>query len=329
MTSIDNIYRLSGQVSALAVLERFERLANVLGVEATTWRAYGSGERERPGGIPALRKYIAKRESEMEIFSLVTSKRVLAEADRQNDGSWRLTYYNFDADAAWIARGISGLRSVSSEPELIDACVHRGAYGTPDFPLTTPIAAQNYAVLVTDAQVADAYDDPLVFWKAWDSVETIDGRKLCVRALRALDYERWLGETFERTMALARAAKPGLTVFPIVQLTGLEGPWWDYGDVQDEKAGWPMLDLVGYVEDAKTIEYAAKPNHDGHVLIQELQTLKSIARRGQTRDGKPVEVVRVVFADEAQARAEKRPLLDVGVRVYYLDKAGELVELTS
>lgn len=328
MPDIDLVLRFPGTLKPLDILDRFERLAAELKIKASTWAASNSGDSERPGGLRELRKYISKHEAQITIFSLSKPGRSFGSASIRR-GVWQVTFLNDKADAKGVEQAVRTLRLFASDPDLIDGYVYRGAYGTRSFPLVPPIAGDSYAVLVTDEQVAEAYDDPTVFWKAWDHVETLGQRKLCTRALDALRWERWLGETFERTMALARAAKPKRTQFPIVQLVGGEEPWWEFGDVQDEKAGWPMLDLVGYEPKTETLEYAAKPRHRGHVLIQELQNLKAIVEDGKTPDGKPVKTVRAVFLDEAQARAEKRPLLDVGVEVYYLDKTDELIQLTS
>jgi len=43
--------------------------------------------------------------------------------------------------------------------------------------------------------------------------------------------------------------------------------------------------------------------------------------------GPPVKTVRIVFLDGWAAKQEKRPLLDIGCRVYPYDTQGELVEL--
>jgi hypothetical protein len=74
---------------------------------------------------------------------------------------------------------------------------------------------------------------------------------------------------------------------------------------------------------------AAKPGPRGHVLLQEIDTIRQLVGRGKTRDKKPVKCVRVVFLDEATARIEKRPLLDVGAKVYFMGTEGELVELVE
>ncbi len=46
-------------------------------------------------------------------------------------------------------------------------------------------------------------------------------------------------------------------------------------------------------------------------------------------DGRPVDEVHVYFHLEATARAERRPLLDGGVRVYFLGPGAELVEVVD
>jgi len=49
----------------------------------------------------------------------------------------------------------------------------------------------------------------------------------------------------------------------------------------------------------------------------------------QDRAGNPVDCVRIVFLEEWMAR-ERRPLLDVGARVFFMDrKTGDLVEITD
>jgi hypothetical protein len=48
------------------------------------------------------------------------------------------------------------------------------------------------------------------------------------------------------------------------------------------------------------------------------------------RDGHPVDTVRVVFAEEWMAHRERRPLLDVGARVYFMDRnTGRDIEITG
>ena len=46
--------------------------------------------------------------------------------------------------------------------------------------------------------------------------------------------------------------------------------------------------------------------------------------------GRPVDTVRIVFLEEWMARRERRPLLDVGARVFFMDpRTGRDVEVTD
>lgn len=318
---------LAPSLSALEALDVFEQLVQRMAITPRTWSATNIGQEPRAGGFAELRSYVTKHKTKVRSFGVVQDPKVIRAHCWKQFGPWEADVSAFTADEAWVEKAIDALRDAVEYHGLESAEVTRPAQ--PVFAPHPPIAKACYAVLTTDAQVTDSYDDPTVFWEAWDKIEPIGKFKLCTRALTALTEDYWLGETFENTMAMVRAAKPKLTGYTgWYQPTKASAPWWHYGDVQDEKAGWPLLDFVGYDPKTRTMEYAAKPNHPGHLLLQEIMTLMNLVD-GKTRDGQPIEVVRAVFLDEKQARAEKRPLLDNDIKVYFLGKAGELVELTS
>jgi hypothetical protein len=328
-TSVDLDLRLelSPSLSALQALDVFEHLVQRMAITPRTWSATDTGQAPRAGGFSELRSYVIKHSAKVEAFGVVQERKVIRAHCWKQFGPWNAKVSAFTADEPWMQEAIGALRDAVEYRGLESAELTHPAQ--PVFAPHPPIAKACYAVLTTDAQVTASYDDPTVFWESWDKIEPIGKFKLCTRALTALTAAYWLGETFENTMAMVRAAKPKLTGYTgWYQPTKANAPWWHYGDVQDEKAGWPLLDFVGYDPKTRTLEYAAKPNHPGHLLLQEIMTLMNLVD-GKTRDGQPIEVVRVVFLDEKQARAEKRPLLDNDIKVYYLGKAGELVELTS
>lgn len=230
----------------------------------------------------------------------------------------------------WLHLLVDLARSVVEAPGFVRAQVHRGSLATPDFPLFPPLAGANHLVTVTDAGVAEAYDRPDAFWHAWDEIEAHGDIKVCVRALDQVGELEWLGRTFEDSMEMARAARPGKTRFCRPVVSEWMGPWWEFGDPQREKAGEPVLSPVGYDPATRTVEYSGFVPPGQHVLIQEIQNLRVLLRKKKDPGGRSVDAVRVVFFDEAMARAEKRPLLDIGVRVYFMDPAtGGLVELTE
>jgi len=213
-----------------------------------------------------------------------------------------------------------------------------------EFPPQPPLARYNHVVTVSDAEVADAYDEPDAFWQCWDRVERVGDQRVCIRALGKLEVRDWLAETFESTMYLARIAKPKRTIYLTPHRGGPApaafAPWWKYGDIiADERAGYPALSFVGYDPSTRTVEYAgfctntdiAKGGPDPrHVLIREIHEIRALVKAKKDRDGHPVDTVRIVFAEEWMARRERRPLLDVGARVFFMDrKAGNDIEVTD
>lgn len=209
------------------------------------------------------------------------------------------------------------------------------------FPPLPPLARCNHIVTVTESQVADAYDDPDAFWRCWDRVERVGKLRVCIRGLHDLDDEAWLARTFESTMHLARVAKPGQTMYSTPwhgPQSAAFAPWWEYGDIiADERAGYPALSFVGYDPSTRTVEYAgfctttdiAKGGPDPrHVLIREIHEVRALVKAKKDREDRPVDTVRIVFAEEWMARRERRPLLDVGARVFFMDrKTGLDVEI--
>jgi hypothetical protein len=94
--------------------------------------------------------------------------------------------------------------------------------------------------------------------------------------------------------------------------------------------GGSALELVGYDGKRKIVEYAGVIGGDRrHVLIREIHQLRALVQAGALDDGRQVAAVHVVFPDAASARQERRPLLDVGAKVFHLAPSGKTVELTD
>jgi hypothetical protein len=183
---------------------------------------------------------------------------------------------------------------------------------------------------VTDGEVVDAYEDPAVFWRAWEKIEPYGDKKLCLRALDDLDLVDWLGKTFETTMALARAAKPEKTGYATLRPSPMLSAWWDFGPWEEDKAGEPTLSPVRYDEPTRMIEFAAYVPPQRHVLIQEIQMIRTLALKKKDGKGRPIDEIQIVFigdAAEATARAERRPLRDVGARTFFMRPDGTRVEV--
>jgi hypothetical protein len=201
-----------------------------------------------------------------------------------------------------------------------------------------PIARTNHFVITTEAEVADAYDDPEAFWCAWQTIDMIGEHRLCTRGLADLDEYAWLARTFESTMHMARSAKADLTTYYLKPYWKEEfAAWWEFGDYRAEKAGYPALAPVGYDPDTRAFEmfgfitktplYLGGPE-PRHVLIREIYELRKLARRKQVREGQPLDAVNVVWAERWMAMSERRPLLDVGAKVFYMDGDKQRIPVT-
>jgi len=201
-----------------------------------------------------------------------------------------------------------------------------------------PIARLRHAVSTTEDEVRAAYDDPSVFWSAWSTVLEAGDRRLCIRAANESEVRNYLARTFNDNMALAHHARPGLTEYRLPDLRLQKrlqkeySDWWELGPVADEKAGLPALTFLGHDPSADVFHYSGFIQRDGkeengRVQLRELIEVKDrcYSDEGEDAPGR----VHVVFLEEWMARQERRPLLDVGARVFYYAKDGTKVEVTE
>jgi hypothetical protein len=307
----------------------------------------GMGGEDVPGTQDDLEQRIAKLgPEEAHYFAMVTTDKTHLSFSRGVGGrpTWSIRG-NYPSENLPKVRWMEAMAKLSIAAAHIRgfqyAVLTRSELSWAEFPPQPPLARYNHIVTVTESEVAEAYDDPDSFWRCWERVEQVGNLHICIRGLEDLDDEAWLARTFESTMHLARIAKPGKTRY-LTPYRGAEpaafAPWWEYGDIiADERAGYPALSFVGYDPSTRTVEYAgfctntdiAKGGPDPrHVLIREIHEVRSLVKAKKDREGRPVDTVRIVFAEEWMARRERRPLLDVGARVFFMDpKTGRDLEI--
>jgi hypothetical protein len=327
----------------LDVLRSYAGILETCGFGPGTRYAVPNMKGTRPGDLATLESELRRFGPDPHAFRLCTSDgTVLVGARDDDEHSWairmRAQEDNEETWRKWLAQGLDIVRAAVRLPAFSRALLPRDSGATAFLPMP-PIAHENYIATARDQRVAECYDDPAVFWRAWKSVERIGDVALCSRALEDLETEDWLEAVHWQQMALARAAKPNLTTYRPPHWLEWTRPWWEPGDPQDEQAGLPALTAVGYDPATKTFEYAGyisppvQPDlgeEPRHVLIYEVHEIRALVLAKRTASGQPVETVRVVFADEWMARQERRPLLDVGAGVYYQDhETGNLVSVAD
>jgi hypothetical protein len=211
-------------------------------------------------------------------------------------------------------------RALVRQGALLGARVTRQAGGkcAPHVPLA---AIATHVVVWPVQEIERAYADPEAFFRAWDSVETHDDMRLCIRGLDALANPAFLARVLPGQMAMARAARPGLTRF--------YDPVFEPGEREILEAGEPTLSGVGYYAGPQIYEFAGHTLRGTELRCIDLFVAWRIAAIGEVPGGGPVREVRAVFMDEEQATRGAKLLQEAGVAVYWEDTEGQLRRVPS
>lgn len=195
-----------------------------------------------------------------------------------------------------------------------------GRYGACPEP---PLARHRLVVCVPPARVAREFDDPSVFERVWEHFEHVNGNLYGTRALTGSDP---IAPMFHGNWRLARAAKAGRTKYPYLLQPQTEGER-AAAAVQTDVLKWN-----GYRDRDAAHAFTAtlfdRDRHQ-HVSAREMLRAREWITNGKDDDGRPVRHIRIHFPDRAAATREKRPLLDMGFEVYYLDSSGDYVQITE
>lgn len=77
------------------------------------------------------------------------------------------------------------------------------------------------------------------------------------------------------------------------------------------------------------VEFTCCVESDEHIQGWEIYELRQWIIEGTLQDATEIKGIRVVFPDQQMAEQEKRPLLDIGAKVIYLNSLSEDVEITQ
>jgi hypothetical protein len=203
------------------------------------------------------------------------------------------------------------LRALFATGDLLTGHVERVEVGLDALP-SVALARRLPALVVTTAEVDRAYRDAAPFWAAWEE-DLVDGdRHLLSRHLAAGSTPDWFRACFAEQWEMARAARPGDTFLGRkVAPPGCE---------ELLAKGESRLRQVGYRDGH--VELAGFVPKGEHVPPWEILTWSEALLRGSLEDGSPLSSVGVVFRDEAMARREATPLLDIGASVSFLARDG-------
>jgi hypothetical protein len=212
------------------------------------------------------------------------------------------------------------VRWLASQAVLVEAVFRRSGDTPGGCVPVVPLALRRVPLVVTtDDQLADLYDRPDEFLSAGWQVERYGRQLLLTRLHEALTRAEVLAASRDHQWQMARAAKPAVVRWETPVIEPEEQPIFEEGDAK--------LELVG-VDASGRAEFSCTLAEGEHLAGFDVYYLQEIVLTKQLRDGTPATAVHVVFEDRSMAESEKRPLLDLGVRVFYMDPAtDEDVEL--
>ena len=224
----------------------------------------------------------------------------------------------------FIDRAVEFCRKVLDRAEVYDVILYRSS-GRSYIP-NAPLVDDDYQMFFIDpSKIEKYYDDLEVIWDFyWDIEGEYGDRYLVGRCLdmhKYCDNLRYRSEIIDYQWDLIRAAKPGTIKF--------FSPNPHPSEMDVYKSGEPRLNQVGYITEIKTLEYACYVEPYEHIQGWEIFKIWNLLQDGCTRDGTEIETIRVVFMFKEMAEREKRPLLEAGAKVIYMDSQSQDVEITE
>jgi len=189
-------------------------------------------------------------------------------------------------------------------------------------PIVPIIDANLHIILATEKEISDNYTNSKEFLEiSFDSLNRKGDAYLITLSETGFENNLYLKNIIHINWALARLSKPGITkYFPPEVLENEENIF---------KSGEGFLEQVGYIKGIKTLEFSCYLEKNGHLPGWEIYNLMSLLKKGKLQSGEVLSMIRVVFYTKEMADSEKRPLLDIGVKVFYQSDSTDIIEITE
>ncbi|NUQ23493.1 MAG: hypothetical protein HUU34_06050 [Saprospiraceae bacterium] len=227
-----------------------------------------------------------------------------------------------EAIADQIQKGKSTCNFLLQKGILISAKLDQLGGGVDCVPKIPLLGRTGRLVLTSIEEVTEMYEHPDVFWNLpWDSKDVFGSKILLTRCLDKTGNVELLKAILDQQWALSRAAKPGLTQY--------FDPAPRDNEMQIYKSSGPFLQQVGYVEKENLLEFSCLLGENDHIAGWEIFNIMLLLDEQALPDGRPLETIRVVFFKKEMAEREKRPLLDVGAKVFYQHESGDIIEINE
>ena len=205
------------------------------------------------------------------------------------------------------------MRGVFRSPvRIVDASLYVWE-GPTAMPSPPRIKYDFLAVVISEDAIRENYSDPEAFLQVdWGRRERNGDLWLLERAEGCVHTHEFFETVNPLQRELARIAKPCRTKYP-------------YGDIFDKevekiyRSGKRLMRIANYLAEEQQLIMSALPEDGEHIPGWEIDTLFSVIVRGWAKSKEqPVKEVRVIFLDKETAEREKRPPMDIGAKVGYL-----------
>lgn len=232
--------------------------------------------------------------------------------DTKEENAWRWLAANEELIVRLLRAGVA----------IRQGIVAREGHGVACLPWL-PVVGEGttYIAVATEAKLAWGFEDgPSVIAEGGWETKNVGDYLVMSRAMHAETNVELLEAVWAGHWAMARLANPDLADYSRVRPpTEEEAPIVNQGSA--------TLDPVGYDAARNAVLYSSVLGAGEHVRGWEILALRTAIAAKKLSDGRPVDRIEVIFPDEEMARAEMRPLRDVGVHVGYYGDSGERIYL--
>jgi hypothetical protein len=246
---------------------------------------------------------------------------------RDADGQLQITLRMSQKGDSWdypAARSLAAaaIRAIAGEAPVLDASLYGdgddGLWCVPGLPMAP---SRSHSCAATREAIAEDYESVDGFLVCWDEVIEAHGRILAFRGLNDRTEIDFLRTLLKSQWGMARLVRPKRARY--------RDPEVEPDEEKVYRSGPVTVRPVGVTTSDNILEVTCVPPVGGFINGWEIYNLRALLRGGALEDGSKVSGIRAVFTDRATAVANRRPLLDNGVRVAYMGESGELEFITE
>jgi hypothetical protein len=183
---------------------------------------------------------------------------------------------------------------------------------------------KDYLVVTTQAEIEQNYDFPEVFLNLnWVSVFHYGEQIIFARNLGTVENTEFKRRVYKEQWQLAYASKPKLTqyFYPPHEALGHDPNYASFDPNLRKLCGYEdqYLYETEYLTDEEIIEFSCQVESEYNIQHWEIYEIYNLIKEGKNLEGKITKDVRIIFSSQSMAERNKRPLLDIGAQVFFMN----------